>query len=108
MSRLLSEVVAAFRDNGVPIAHVRFRDDQAPPYAEAHLGMSRSFNSDNRTSRTLCEYDVVLYVRDRDLTREHAIEDALAAADITWRKMGGYNHDSDLVTTTYQLEVFER
>ena len=108
--KLLSEAVKAFTDNGVPVAHVRFHHDNVPPppYARAYLNDSRYFSSDNRNHKTLCEYDVVLYVIDRDLALEGAIETALDAAQIPYRKSGGYLANEDLVTTTFQIEVYER
>ncbi len=104
----LSDAVAAFTENDVPVAHVRFRGNQAPPYAEAYLNDSEYFSSDDGVSRTLCNYDMALYVRTRDLTLEAAIEDALAESGITWRKTGGYDAKDDLVMTTYQMQVYER
>lgn len=110
MSRLLSEAIAAFTTNGVPVANVRFRGEEAPapPYAEAYLEDSTSTYSDNRNSRTLYDYSIVLYVAERDFSLEFAIEDALDAAQITWRKRGGYHADLDLVTTSYEFSVYER
>ena len=108
MARLLSEAVAAFRNAGVAVAHVRFRGTQAAPYAEIFLDGSDYFYSDDRTTRALCDYEFVLYTRDRDLTLEFAIEAALDAADITYRKAGGYHADADLVATRYSMKVYER
>lgn len=110
MAELLSEAVAAFTSNGVPVAHVRFHDDDAPgpPYAEAYLNETRNFSSDNRTHKALASYDIVLHAIDRDLALEGLIEDALDAAYIGWDKKGGYRGDADLVTTTYMIEVYER
>ncbi len=108
MSMLLSEAVAAFTSNGVPVAHVRFHGDQAPPYAEAYLNETNHHFADDRNSRTFANYDLVLHATDRDLELEGLVEDALDAAEITWRKSGGYRADADLVTTTYQIEVYER
>ena len=108
MARKLSEAVAAFRDAGVPVAHVRFKQKVPPPYAEAYLDGSGSFYADDRTSRTLCEYEFALYTKDRDVTLEHAIEDGLDAVDITYHKAGGYDATDDLVITRYSFSVFER
>lgn len=108
MARLLSEAVAAFTSNGVPVAHVRFHGDQAPPYAEAYLNETEHSYADNRNTRTFANYDLVLHVTDRDLDLEGRIEDAFDEAEITWSKSGGYRADADLVTTTYQIEVYER
>lgn len=106
--QLLSDAVAAFTSNGVPVAHVRFHDTPNPPYARAYLNESRYFASDDCQHKTLCEYDVILYAVDRDLALEGAIEDALTAARIPYRKSGGYLANEDLVTTTFQIEVYER
>lgn len=106
--QLLSDVVKAFTDSGVQVAHVRFHDTPAPPYARTYLSGSHYSSSDNRVRRTLCEYDVVLYVIDRDLELEGAIEAALDAARVPYQKIGGYVADDDLVTTTFSVEVYER
>ena len=108
MAELLSEAIAAFTSNGVPVAHVRFHDAIEPPYAEVYLNETRNFGSDNRTHKALASYDIVLHAIDRDLALEERIEDALDAAYIGWDKKGGYRGDADLVTTTYMIEVYER
>lgn len=108
MAMLLSEAVAAFRSNDVPVAYVRFHEDQPPPYVEVYLNETEHHYADNRNSRTFARYDLVLYAADRDLDLEGRIEDAFDEAEITWRKSGGYHADADLVTTTYQIEVYER
>ena len=108
MAELLSEARAAFTENGVPVAHVRFHDAPEPPYAEMYLNETRNFGSDNRTHKALASYDVILYVVDRDLALEGSIEDVLDAACIGWNKQGGYREDAGLVTTTYRIEVYER
>lgn len=108
MATTLAEAVAAFVSSGVPVAHVRFRDKRKPPFAEAYLNSSNNTHTDDRTWRAFCEYEFVLYARDRDLALEARIEDALGEADITWEKRGGYRGDEDLVTTTYRFEVYER
>lgn len=108
MAMLLSEAVAAFTANGVPVAHVRFHGDQAPPYVEAYLNETEHHYADDRNSRTFANYDLVLHASDRDLDLEGRIEDAFDEAEITWRKSGGYRADADLVTTTYQIQVYER
>ena len=105
---LLSEAVAAFTSNGVPVAHVRFHDDQPPPYVEAYLNETHHNYADDRNARTFASYDLVLHATDRDLDLEERVEDTLDEAEITWRKSGGYRADADLVTTTYQIEVYER
>lgn len=106
---LLSEAVSAFTTNGVPVAHVRFHGTKEPPYAEAHLNDAQFHYSDDRVSRTTCEYEFVMHVTDRDLELEAAIEDALDAADITLEyKSTGHRADEDLVTVTYRFEVYER
>lgn len=105
----LSEAVAAFTTNEVPVAHVRFHGSQQPPYAETYLNGIHYHYSDDRASRTICEYEFVLHVLDRDLELEVAIEDALEAVDITLEaKSTGYRADEDLVTVTYRFEVYER
>lgn len=106
--QLLSDAVAAFTSNGVPVAHVRFHETPAPPYARVFLNDSQYNHSDNRAHRTFCEYDVILYTTDRDLALEASIEDALTAAQIIPHKSGGYLANEDLVTTTFQIEVYER
>ena len=108
LAELLSEAIAAFTSNGVPVAHVRFHDAIEPPYAEVYLNETRNFGSDNRTHKALASYDIVLHAIDRDLALEERIEDALDAAYIGWDKKGGYRGDADLVTTTYMIEVYER
>ena len=108
MAELLSEAIAAFKSNGVPVAHVRFHDAPEPPYAEAYLNETRNFGSDNRTHKALASYDIVLHATDRDLALEGRIEAALDAAYVGWDKKGGYRGDADLVTTTYMIEVYER
>ena len=108
MAELLSDAVAAFTSNGVPVAHVRFHDTPEPPYAEAYLNETRNFGSDNRTHKALASYDIVLHAIDRDLALEERIEDALDAAYVGWNKKCGYRGDADLVTTTYMIEVYER
>lgn len=110
MARMLSEAVSAFTKNGVACAHVRFRDEHAPaPYATIYLNDGTSpFRSDDRNSRTLSEYDFILHVRDRDLALEASIEDALGDAEIGWGKSGGYDADRDLLTITYNMQVYER
>ena len=108
MAMLLSEAVSAFTGSGVPVAHVRFHDAQPPPYAEAYLNESRNILADDRTYRAFCEYAFVLCAAERDLSLERSIEDALGEAEITWSKRGGYRADEDLVTTTYEFEVYER
>ena len=105
----LSDAVSAFTTNKVPVAHVRFHGHQQPPYAEAHLNEIQNHYSDDRISRTLCEYEFVMHVLDRDLELEAAIEDALDASDITIEyKSTGHRADEDLVTVTYRFEVYER
>lgn len=105
---MLSEAVAAFTSYGVPVRHVRFRKYVEPPYATAHLQESLDDFADDRNLRSLCTYDITLSVVDRDLALEASVEDALAEADITWRKSGGYDPDHDLLTTTYRMNVYER
>lgn len=105
----LTEAVAAFTSNNVPVAHVRFHGAQAAPYAETHLNDIDYHYSDNRAHRTLCEYEFVLCALDRDLELEAAIEDALDAAGIVIAaKSTGHRADDDLVTTTYRFDVYER
>lgn len=108
MSMLLSEATAAFTANGVPTVHVRFHETPSPPYAKLYLNDSSYNYSDNRTHKTLCEYEAVLHAEERDMTLEGKIEDALDAAKITYRKSGGYLASEDLITTTYRFEVYER
>ena len=109
MARLLSEAVAAFEDNGVPVALVKFSRDQEPPYAKARLNDTSYFFSDDATSRLLCDYDIILYAERRDVALEHRIEDALAASEITIRrKSDGEREDLALVTVTFDIQVFER
>jgi hypothetical protein len=108
MAELLSDAIAAFTSNGVPVAHVRFHDAIEPPYAEVYLNETRNFGSYNRTHKALASYDIVLHAVDRDLALEGRIEDALDAAYVGWDKKGGYRGDADLVTTTYMIEVYER
>lgn len=108
MAMLLSEAVEAFTSNDVPVAHVRFHEKQAPPYVEAYLNETEHHYADNRNSRTFANYDLVLHVTDRDLDLEERIEDAFDEAEITWRKTSGYRADADLVTITYQIQVYER
>lgn len=108
MAKLLSDAVKAFTDNSVPVAHVRFKTTQAPPYAEAYMDESEHFHADNKTSRALVRYEIVLHVVERNLRLEGLIEDALDVAEIAWRKRGGYKADEDLITTTYEMSVYER
>jgi hypothetical protein len=108
MAKLLSDAVSAFEENGVPVAHVRFRHAQSPPYAEAYLNDTNNGHADNRSYRALASYDIVLHAEDRDLPLEWSIEDALGEANVTWEKSSGYRGDLDLVTTTYHIEVYER
>ena len=104
----LSEAVAAFTSNGVPVGHVRFHEKQDPPFAEAYLNESRNALADDKCWRAFCDYEFVLSTTDRDLALEHRIEDALSESEIIWTKRGGYRGDDDLVTTAYRFEVYER
>ncbi len=109
MAELLSDAVAALTANEIPVAYVRFRGETpAPPYAELYLNDTQHHYSDDRNSRTLANYEIILHCADRDLRLEGLIEDALEAADITWTKRGGYRADVDLITTTYEINVYER
>lgn len=108
MARLLSEAIAAFTSNGVSVAHERFHELPDPPYAVTRLDDSEYGYGDDQAQHPLCEYEIVLSVTDRDLELEGAIENALAEADITFRKRGGHNPYDDLVTTTYRFSVYER
>lgn len=69
---------------------------------------SRNMHADDRAYRVFVEYVITLYVEDRDLDLEFAIEDALTGAEIVWTKQGGQREDDLLVTTTYEFEVYER
>lgn len=106
---MLSEAIAAFVSNGVPVALTRFHEKQSPPFAEAHHNGSRNVRADDRCWRALCDYEFVLCAVDRDLALEHRIEDALSESEIVWAKeQDGWRVDDDLVTMTYRFEVYER
>ena len=109
MTGNLSDLVGVFEGAGVPVAHVRHHDVPDPPYAETHLNDIVQFESNDRTDPFCCEYDVVLYAKDRDLELERSLEDGLRAHGIApTHKSTGYHANVDLVTTTYQMNLYER
>lgn len=110
MSMQLSDVVAAFTDNGVPFAFQQFEDGtRRPPYADKYERRRvDGFASDNDCDALLMEYDVVLWQDDVDLDLEHAIEADLRAASITFDKHGWTNRDRKLEETHYVFQVLER
>ena len=103
----LKDVVAALRDSGVPTIQTRFPTDRKPPYAVVLRNGESLLASDDRP---LSEYEIVLYTKERDMTLEFAIEDALADLHVTFVKGAtGIDGETDLHSIPFtDIDVYER
>lgn len=106
----LSDLTAAFEGLGVPIARVRFHEDVNPPYAVYYGAGDAYSDSDDTHERTLFSYRVYVYMDDYDIALIHAIEDALNASYIGFKRGNdGYDADRDKVIATFQdIKAYER
>lgn len=103
----LRDVVAALHDSGVPTIQTRFPTDRKPPYAVILRNGESRFASDDEP---LSEYEFVLYTKERDTALEFAIEDALDALHVTFRKGAtGIDGETDLHSISFtDIDVYER
>lgn len=107
--RRLTDLTQLLDGFGLPWANGGFRDgeSQAPPYVDIEAGYGESASADNVGWLRWMQYDVALYVRERDYELEKRFEAALDAAEFNYSKTVTLLDADELVETAYEIDVTE-
>lgn len=90
-----------------PTAYWSFPENEAPalPYITYFEDGSDNFGADNRVYHRRNRFSVELLTRYKDPSAEAAVEAALDAAEIYWKKTETHLDDEDAYEVIYDLEV---
>lgn len=92
---------------GLPSAYYQFPDStpQAPPFVVFYYENSNDVYADGTNYQRITQLTIEFYSDEKDFFYEELIEDALAAASLTYRKSEQYIDSERMHETVYEMEV---
>lgn len=92
---------------GIAWSNQSFSDDAEPPYIVLVAGYGEAAYADNAAYASWMPYDIALYTRRRDYTRERKIKDALDAADCPYALAVTSIESENVVEAAFSVNVEE-
>lgn len=101
------EIKTMIESFGLPFAYYQFPDNtpQAPPFIVFYYENSDDLYADNSNYQRVTELTIEFYSDVKDFFYEDLIEDALAAAHLTYRKSEQFIDSERMHETVYEMEV---
>ena len=101
------EIATMIDSFGLPNAYYQFPDNtpQSPPFIVFYYEGSDDLYADNSNYQRVTELTIEFYSDVKDFFYEDLIEDALAAASLTYRKSEQYLDSERMHETVYETEV---
>ena len=101
------EIKTMIESFGLPYAYYQFPDNtpQSPPFVVFYYEDSDDLYADNSNYQRVTELTIEFYSETKDFFYEDLIEDALAAASLTYRKSEQFIDSERMHETVYELEV---
>ena len=99
----LQEVNSLLKQTRMPVAYGYFNKPQKLPYILYRVSYSNNFGADNVVYHPINHMQVELYTKDKDLTAEGKVEQALSS--LFWQKSESYIEDQQCNQVVYEIEV---
>ena len=101
------EVAGMVESMGLPFAYYEFPDDteQVPPFICFWYPETDDFYADNQNYVGIRRLYVELYTDEKDFTLEAAVESALTANGLTFRRSDTYIDSERMWQILYEMEV---
>ena len=101
------EIAEMVESIGLPFAYYQFDQNtaQPPPFICFYYPASNDVYADASNYQRITELTIELYTDNKDFEHEKAVEDALAASSLTYRKLESYIDEEQMYMVTYEMEV---
>ena len=102
------EIQSTLEATGIPCAYFQFEENtaQPAPFLCWYLPERNDFFADGVNYAAIATLVVELYTDERDSARQAAVEAALTAAELGWRRDETFIGSEALWMTTYTTEVY--
>lgn len=101
----IEELLSALETSGVPVRHLKFSQEQLPPYMVYEEDEDSFIYADGTPVLKTTDYDFTLYLRADDTSTENIIDKIFVDTRTAYEKSREYNEELNIKEIIYSINI---